>query len=166
MPDINQYYARADKRMGDKRREYLQVEQSFREIQGKCLQIGFRDKPIDGWDVLDKYDPSPLITHRLDLMDTGLPSETYDAIFCPAILEHVEYPDKAVAEMHRLLKPNGEILVVVPFNQHYHPSPNDYYRWTPQGIKILMRKFHELDSGYFRIHNSVMYTAVYFYGRR
>src|SRR5262245_32048087 len=42
--------------------------------------------------------------------DTGLPSETFDLVYCRFLLLHLTEPDRALREMHRLLKPNG-ILV-------------------------------------------------------
>jgi SAM-dependent methyltransferase len=42
--------------------------------------------------------------------DTGLPPETFDLVYCRFLLIHLTEPERALREMHRLLKPNG-ILV-------------------------------------------------------
>ena len=42
--------------------------------------------------------------------NTGLPDEYFDLVYCRFLLIHLAEPEQALAEMHRLLKPNG-ILV-------------------------------------------------------
>jgi len=43
-------------------------------------------------------------------VSTGLPPESFDLVYCRFLLIHLSEPQTALAEMHRLLKPNG-ILV-------------------------------------------------------
>jgi SAM-dependent methyltransferase len=43
-------------------------------------------------------------------VSTGLPSESFDLVYCRFLLIHLSEPERALAEMHRILKPNG-ILV-------------------------------------------------------
>lgn len=40
-----------------------------------------------------------------------------DVIFCEAVLEHLEFPDKAVGEMFRVLKRGGKVFAATPFLQ-------------------------------------------------
>jgi len=61
---------------------------------------------------------------------------------------------------------NGLVWVEIPFNQYYHPSPNDYWRVTPEGIKIWMKDFKEIESGFFKCDNSSFFTGVFFYGTK
>ena len=37
----------------------------------------------------------------------------------------------------QLLKPNGHICIYVPFAWQIHGYPNDYWRFTPEGIRKL-----------------------------
>lgn len=37
-----------------------------------------------------------------------------DMVICCEVLEHVEHPDKAIGEIHRILKPGGRAIVSVP----------------------------------------------------
>jgi SAM-dependent methyltransferase len=160
-------YERADKVMGNKHEAYQHIIGTFPSMKGKCLQVGFRGKPYgENWDVLDLYDTSPHVNLRLDIMDTKLEKDTYDMVVASAILEHVPYPGRAVDEMHRILKPGGRVFVAVPFNQPYHPSPFDFFRFTPDGILVIMEQFREIDFGYFRIEDSYIYNGVYFYGEK
>jgi SAM-dependent methyltransferase len=153
--------------MGDKSAERAKL---FRELieQGhtkQCLQIGVRDRKYDShWISVDRFDQSPLIDFHYDIQEMKFEDETFDIIVCNAILEHVENPQQAIAELYRVLKKEGRIWIEVPFNQPYHPSPNDYWRVTPEGIKIWMRDFNELDSGFFKIHGSALYNGIFYYG--
>ena len=66
------------------------------------------------------------------------PSEEFDSILNVAVLEHVEFPWKAVKEFSRVLKPGGILLCVVPFMQPIHYVSTDFFRFTPQGISSLL----------------------------
>jgi SAM-dependent methyltransferase len=169
LPGIRYYllYKSAADRMGDKSNERAKL---FRELieQGqtkKCLQIGVRDqKYAHHWIAVDLYDQSPLIDFHYDIQELKFEDESFDIIVCNAILEHVEDPQKALSELCRVLKKEGRIWIEVPFNQPFHPSPNDYWRVTPEGIKIWMKDFQELASGFFKIHGSAFYNGIFFYG--
>ncbi len=97
--------------------------------------------------VLDKVaDYHPDIVgdiHNLPLADNSV-----DAIICIAVLEHVENPIKACEEIYRVLKPGGFVYIFVPFLYYYHPMKgyyNDFYRFTIDGVKYLLRDFHDLE---------------------
>lgn len=56
--------------------------------------------------------------------------ESFDAVVCSEVLEHV-YDCKAVLqEIYRVLKPRGVCLISVPFLFHIHADPCDYGRYT------------------------------------
>lgn len=42
------------------------------------------------------------------------PDETFDAVFSHALMEHLTFPGKALAEFHRVLKPGGAIGLCSP----------------------------------------------------
>lgn len=133
----------------------------------KCLQIGVRDQRYaPHWVTVDLFDTSELIDFNYDVQNLEFSDQSFDRVACVAILEHVENPFKAVAELHRILKPGGQIWVELPMNQPYHPHPQDYWRFTPEGIRRLLQGFAEVDCGYFRINRSVIYNGVFFHGRK
>ena len=66
-------------------------------------------------------------------------SATMDFVICMVVLEHVEEPGPALAEMARVLKPGGTLSMVVPFLWEEHQAPRDYFRFTRYGITRLLR---------------------------
>ena len=70
---------------------------------------------------------------------------TIDLITINSVLEHVPHSEIVVAEMYRVLKPNGKIFVSVPFICGFHASPYDFNRWTREGVKVLFKDFKTID---------------------
>lgn len=49
-----------------------------------------------------------------DIKSLDLPDNSYDCIFCIDVLEHIHKPEEALKELHRILRPNGYLIVSVP----------------------------------------------------
>ena len=52
--------------------------------------------------------------------------------------EHVAEPQDVVTEMARLLKPGGTLILSAPHIWGIHEEPQDYYRFTPYGLRHLV----------------------------
>ena len=78
-----------------------------------------------------------------------LSDESLDLVICQEVLEHIQEPWKAMKEITRVLKPEGRLYLQVPFIIGFHPCPNDYWRFTSEGIKqvVLESQFVILESG-------------------
>jgi SAM-dependent methyltransferase len=63
-----------------------------------------------------------------------------DAIHCEAVLEHLEFPTRAVEEMHRVLKPGGLAFFATPFLQSFHGYPDHYQNFTLTGHTRLFER--------------------------
>lgn len=63
-----------------------------------------------------------------------------DAVICQSVLEHVDDPHEAFAEISRILRPDGHCYLTMPFMFPYHSSPNDYSRFTLDGIRFAGRR--------------------------
>lgn len=60
----------------------------------------------------DLYDSRAMIT--MDITRIGYPKETFDVIYCSHVLEHIPDDRQAIAELYRILQPDGWAIVQVP----------------------------------------------------
>jgi SAM-dependent methyltransferase len=64
---------------------------------------------------------------------------TFDSVLCNAVLEHVSDAEESIRELARVVRPNGHIVVAVPFLQPFHACPTDFRRYTSDGLADLGR---------------------------
>lgn len=74
-------------------------------------------------------------------------SQTFDLVIADALLEHVQDPVQVVNEIHRVLKKRGKVYAMTPFLQRYHSYPQDYTRWTLDGLRCLFGQFKIIKIG-------------------
>ena len=116
--------------------------------EGLVLDIGagFRNNYYENvvfLDVIDYPTTDVLsIAERLPFQDNS-----FDAIVCVSVLQHIKTPSKAASEMMRVLKEGGELLVTASFLQPYFEDPNHYFNFTEQGLRALFPDTHTIDSG-------------------
>jgi SAM-dependent methyltransferase len=67
-------------------------------------------------------------------------NESVSAVHCEAVLEHLEYPDQAVSQMFRVLKPGGQVFAATPFLQAFHAFPNHFQNFTLIGHQRLFER--------------------------
>tara|TARA_B100000886_G_scaffold335675_1_gene293132 strand:+ start:485 stop:1153 length:669 start_codon:yes stop_codon:yes gene_type:complete len=65
-------------------------------------------------------------------------------VCCFEVLEHTKNPSKAIQNIYNILKKDDYFLVSVPFNFHIHDEPNDFFRFTYYGLKMLFNDFSEV----------------------
>lgn len=81
------------------------------------------------------------VDHEVDLNQTlPLPSESFDTVLLADVLEHIAVPERLIAELARVLAPQGKLLVMVPFFYQVHEPPHDYYRYTRFSLERLCRE--------------------------
>lgn len=72
---------------------------------------------------------------------TALPqewSDRFSGVLCSEVLEHVDRPWRALPEMARVLTPGGWVVITTLTTFHIHGYPDDYYRYTESGMKLLL----------------------------
>jgi SAM-dependent methyltransferase len=55
--------------------------------------------------------------------------------------EHVRHFWRAFAEVRRVLRRDGVLLVTVPFSFHIHEHPSDYWRFTPEALDLMLEDY-------------------------
>lgn len=79
-----------------------------------------------------------------DIHDLPFSDNSKEAILCLAVLEHVEDPIRAMKELHRVLQPQGKLLIYVPFLYYYHAEKGyygDYWRFTYDTLQMFSKPF-------------------------
>lgn len=72
---------------------------------------------------------------RLPVADASV-----DSVLCSQVLEHVFEPDAFLEEIRRVLRPDGRLLLTVPFVWDEHEQPYDYARYSSFALRHLARK--------------------------
>ena len=79
---------------------------------------------------------NPQAEHHIDFdSKTTLPDNYADVILSNQVLEHVDTPSGYLKEALRILKPGGTLILTTHGYWFYHPTPNDYWRWTSAGLR-------------------------------
>ncbi len=75
----------------------------------------------------------------------GRASGSFGSCVCAETLEHVTDPAAFLQSVYSLLRPGAWIVITTPFAFPVHGFPRDYWRFTPQGLELLLN-----DAGFTR----------------
>lgn len=80
---------------------------------------------------------------RLDalarLEELPFADQAFDKVISIVVLEHTAEPGRVMTEFRRVLAEGGTVHLVVPHMWEEHQQPHDYFRFTSNGIRHLMR---------------------------
>jgi SAM-dependent methyltransferase len=65
---------------------------------------------------------------------------TFDNVLCIEVLEHSEDPQLLVAEISRVIRRGGTLLLTVPWSARLHHLPHDYHRFTRVRLQALFKQ--------------------------
>jgi SAM-dependent methyltransferase len=68
------------------------------------------------------------------------PDNSFDLVLSSQVLEHVLNYETYLQECFRVLKDDGKLLISTHGYWIYHPDPNDYWRWTNEGLRIVLER--------------------------
>jgi len=95
----------------------------------------------------DISDPHKILSFTCSLDKIPIENNHYDALIATEVLEHVQYPNKVVAEFYRVLKKKGRVFLTAPQGWMVHQEPYNFYYFTRYGLKILFS-----DAGFRKIN--------------
>lgn len=92
------------------------------------------------WIGIDISDKATEIAHQLhrnvwrfDAQDMPYPDGIFDIVIALGSIEHMDHPDKALSEMHHVLKPGGLAVILVP-----NKIPLPFYHGTEQPQELML----------------------------
>jgi SAM-dependent methyltransferase len=127
-------------------------ERALRDhARGRLLDVGCGKVPLYGVyrdlvqenvcvDWQNTLHPSIHLDYVVDL---GVPlpfeDESFDTILLTDVLEHLAEPSMALKEMARILRPDGKLIIGVPFFYWIHEAPHDYHRFTEFALRQMCK---------------------------
>jgi len=145
--------------MGDINQSYFLEKELPKKTYNNVLDIGSKDYGnTQSFRDLVEYnnyvgidmEAGKNVDHVIDLTKTiePLKENTYDLIICCSVIEHVEYPWIFADNVSKLSTKGGLLYIAVPFVWKFHGYPNDYYRYTHNGVKKIFKDYN-WDRAYF-----------------
>ncbi len=121
--------------------------------RGKVLDIGCADQTINshipqassyiGLDyystATEWYQTRPHVFG--DAQKLPFASESMDSVLLLDVLEHLPSPGDCLAEIVRVLKPAGILILQVPCLYPIHDAPLDFHRWTKYGLRQAVSQY-------------------------
>lgn len=131
-------------------RLWTHISRHAPEVKGKVLDFGCGSKPYEGLFVqCESYVGVDLAksghNHNDSKVDVFWDGKTlpfgdnyFDACVSFEVFEHVFNPEAVLAELKRVLKPGGFLLITTPFVYGEHEVPFDFVRYTSYGLRHLL----------------------------
>lgn len=127
------------------------IESHAGKLGDDVLEIGSRMTNENAWWIVNRdlakgqwlgMDMQP--GHGVDVVaDIHNPPEEwigrFSGVLCSEVLEHVERPWVALPKVAELIRPGGWIVITTLTSFPLHGFPDDYYRYTTAGLRVLMQ---------------------------
>lgn len=92
--------------------------------------------------------PGPGVDRIEDLRKLGFADEEVGTALCLDTLEHCADPIAAARELHRVVSGEGGVCIISSVMLiGIHAYPSDYWRFTPEGFRVLLEPFDDVDVG-------------------
>jgi hypothetical protein len=110
--------------------------------QPNDLRPLFAGREFIGTDFRD----GPGVDRIEDLRQLSFSDGEVGTALCLDTLEHCADPLTAARELRRVVSPDGGVCLITSVMLiGIHGYPNDYWRFTPEGIRLLLAGFDEVD---------------------
>lgn len=104
-------------------------ESNLRPLWAGKRYVGLDRRPGPGVDVVGDVEALPLA------------SGSVGTVIAMSTFEHVRHFWRGFEEIHRVLRPDGAVLVSCPFYFYIHAYPSDYWRFTPDALELLLEDY-------------------------
>jgi SAM-dependent methyltransferase len=85
--------------------------------------------------------PGPGVDEVADVEALPYPAASFGTVLALNTFEHVRRFWHGFDEVRRVLRPDGALLVTMPFYFHIHDYPSDYWRFTPEALEVLLEGY-------------------------
>lgn len=85
--------------------------------------------------------PGPGVDVVADVESLPWPAGSFGTVLALSTFEHVKRFWRGLDEVHRVLRPDGALLLSCPCHFHLHAYPCDYWRFTPDSLKLLLERY-------------------------
>lgn len=123
------------------------LEVGSRMTRPDCWWIVNRDLARGDWLGIDMQ-PGIGVDQVADIHD--LPPEwagRFSGVLCSEVLEHVARPWVALPKLREVIRPGGWVVITTLFCFPEHGFPDDFYRYTQSGLRLLLE-----DAGFTDVH--------------
>lgn len=126
---------------------YRRIGEFFagQERTGRILSISESDALHD---LFSKSSSQIVIANypEYNVLDLAFTDESFDYVVCDQVLEHVEGdPQQAINEQFRVLRRGGWLILTTCLMNPIHGAPNDFWRFTPAGLRKLCGGFSHIE---------------------
>ncbi len=97
-----------------------------------------------------------------DAQQIPLPDNAFDAVVSSEVIEHLDHPERHMAEMRRILKPGGTLVVTTPYRLGELLPPFHVHEFYPSELRKLAVDAQFADVSIVESHR-VLWYAFYQY---
>jgi SAM-dependent methyltransferase len=129
---------------------YQELRSALAQVGGDVLDVGCGSKPYERWvsgarryvgvDVAAGPTVDALIEPG---RSWPLEDSSFDTVLCTQVLEHAADVEHTLAEIARVLRPGGALIVTAPFIYNQHDA-HDYRRFSVRGLSHLLAPRFEI----------------------
>lgn len=126
------------------------LREFFPHLQGEILDVGCGSMPYRALIPAKRYvgmevdTPRTRASFRADVYYDGrsfpFADASFDAVLCSQVFEHVFTPAEFLAEIGRVLRPGGRLVLTVPFVWDEHEQPHDFARYSSFGLRAVLER--------------------------
>lgn len=69
----------------------------------------------------------------------------YGVVVCTGLLEHVPDPHRLIADLHRILRPGGKLVISASAVFSFHEGPDNFFHFTPYSFRLLFRNWSGIE---------------------